>query len=318
MNASKIILGFFACIGLFCVVACGGDDAWVPPTAQPSADQGPSWLFIMFSPSASLTGPVQTDHDTQGMPAYELTLANLAPTVLAFTDIPHREVASLALSEFLAMWDSGNTFNTQPPNAVLEVHGGPAHADMTVVVIDSVVPDPPSAATFIVHEGSPENHTILSARNDHDPIEQLVLNSGPVTLFLDSATGPAIGSGCCLAFEFYDIPSASFKIQNNCNNRIEKADLLAQLISVPTGMIGGTCAANYTWYFDGSPVSGVTFSFADIGGKCTGQFSAKYPFYLDPGAQNHFGTIGGTPWVSDDINANIDISPNIDGQSICP
>ena len=67
-------------------------------------------------------------------------------------------------------------------NAVLEVRGAPDDADMSVIVLDSVVAQSTSVATFVIHEGSPENHSIVAAGQDHDPISILAISASPTTL----------------------------------------------------------------------------------------------------------------------------------------
>ena len=64
----------------------------------------------------------------------KLTLADLAPSTLFFTDRPERKAGNISNEEFAALWseESGNGFKADPPNAAIAI-AGDAAADPVVV-----------------------------------------------------------------------------------------------------------------------------------------------------------------------------------------
>lgn len=55
----------------------------------------------------------------------KLTLADLSPSTLFFTDRPERKAGNMTNEAFAALWseDSGNGFKTDPPNAAITIAG---------------------------------------------------------------------------------------------------------------------------------------------------------------------------------------------------
>ena len=68
-----------------------------------------------------------------------ITLVGWSPSTLYFADRPQREVGHLSSSQFVANWgDGGNSFASNPPNAVLSVAepGDRVPEDAVVVIQD--------------------------------------------------------------------------------------------------------------------------------------------------------------------------------------
>lgn len=81
---------------------------------------------------------VQTAH---GM-SYEngkLTLDSLAPTTLFFSDRPDRVTGHITTEEFVNSWDKGpDSFESNPPNAVLSIFHTDTVSDIVVELTDPV------------------------------------------------------------------------------------------------------------------------------------------------------------------------------------
>jgi hypothetical protein len=84
---------------------------------------------------------VQTAH---GM-AYDdgiVTLTGLAPTTLMFSDRPDRVTAHVRSKEFVESWTEGNdSFESNPPNAVLSIFQPNGVQDVVVVLMDPKLKD---------------------------------------------------------------------------------------------------------------------------------------------------------------------------------
>ena len=79
-----------------------------PTETAKAAGKGASWLFIQTAESAKFDGTT-------------LTLTNVNPSVVMFTDRPARMAESVPTTKFLADWGQGgaNSFQSDPPNAGL-------------------------------------------------------------------------------------------------------------------------------------------------------------------------------------------------------
>jgi hypothetical protein len=82
---------------------------------------------------------VQTAHSM----SYEngqLTLHSLAPTTLFFSDRPDRVTGHITSQEFVDSWDQGpDSFESNPPNAVLSIFHPDMVSDIVVELIDPVL-----------------------------------------------------------------------------------------------------------------------------------------------------------------------------------
>lgn len=99
-----------------------------------------------------------------------LTLTGVTASTLYFSDRPERVVGHLATVDFVDLWAVGdNSFETDPPNAVLSflTAGDAAPQDVVVVIKDPQLSGGNLSYTIDVLEGD------------------LPAVSGPVTLFID-------------------------------------------------------------------------------------------------------------------------------------
>jgi hypothetical protein len=79
-----------------------------PAATAKAAGKEASWLFIQTAQSAQFDGKT-------------LTLKNVSPSVVMFTDRPARAAEAIPTAAFLASWDKGGakSFQSDPPNAGL-------------------------------------------------------------------------------------------------------------------------------------------------------------------------------------------------------
>jgi hypothetical protein len=79
-----------------------------PVATAKAAGKEASWLFIQTAQSAQFDGKT-------------LTLKNVSPSVVMFTDRPARATEAIPTATFLTNWDKGGTqsFQSKPPNAGL-------------------------------------------------------------------------------------------------------------------------------------------------------------------------------------------------------
>lgn len=104
--------------------ATESSESEVAETEVPTPQQRPvqkSYLFVQQAGSLSYADG-------------KLTLADLAPSTLYFTDRPERLAGNMSTEEFAALWSdiSGNGFKSDPPNAAITI-GGDESADPLVV-----------------------------------------------------------------------------------------------------------------------------------------------------------------------------------------
>ena len=90
------------------LLAACGDTADTPAdTPAETTDEGAEWLFVVDAEGATLS-------DTT------LTLTGVNPEVIAFTDRPERQSATLSMEDLAAAWAEGaDSFADDPPNAIL-------------------------------------------------------------------------------------------------------------------------------------------------------------------------------------------------------
>jgi hypothetical protein len=111
-----------------------------------------------------------------------LTLDNVTPSTLYFSDRPQRVVGHMATSDFVDLWAEGeNSFETDPPNAVLAfLEGGDeAPEDAVVVIRDPRLEDGRLSYSIQTLEGT------------------LPAQAGPVTLFIDPFGRPLSPASVC-------------------------------------------------------------------------------------------------------------------------
>ena len=111
-----------------------------------------------------------------------LTLRDVTPSTLFFSDRPQRVVGHLTTTDFVELWGEGdNSFEADPPNAVLSFVEPDAAAPTDAVV---VIKKP-------ILKGGELSYSI-------DVLEGTVpTNAGPVTLFIDPFGRPLSPVSVC-------------------------------------------------------------------------------------------------------------------------
>ena len=111
-----------------------------------------------------------------------LTLRGITPSTLYFSDRPQRVVGHMTTDDFVDLWGAGdNSFETDPPNAVLAFlqPGADAPADAVIVIKEPHLSNGDLSYTIEVLEGAVPAHT------------------GPVTLFIDPFGRPLSPVSVC-------------------------------------------------------------------------------------------------------------------------
>ncbi len=111
-----------------------------------------------------------------------LTLRDVTPSTLFFSDRPQRVVGHMTTADFVELWGEGdNSFEADPPNAVLSFvePGADAPTDAVIVIKKPSLNDGQLSYSVDVLEGTV-------------PIE-----AGPVTLFIDPFGRPLSPVSVC-------------------------------------------------------------------------------------------------------------------------
>jgi hypothetical protein len=111
-----------------------------------------------------------------------LTLRGITPSTLYFSDRPQRVVGHMSTADFVDLWGAGdNSFETDPPNAVLAFlePGADAPTDAVIVIKEPRLINGDLSYTIDVLEGA------------------VPANTGPVTLFIDPFGRPLSPVSVC-------------------------------------------------------------------------------------------------------------------------
>ena len=112
----------------------------------------------------------------------EVTLHDVTPATLYFSDRPQRVVGHMTTADFVDLWGEGsNSFVADPPNAVLSflADGDDVPQDVVVVIKEPVLHDQQLTYTVDLLEG------------------EIPATSGPVTLFIDPFGRPLSPVSVC-------------------------------------------------------------------------------------------------------------------------
>ena len=139
--------------------------------------------------NAELVDQLETDESmfvqtAQGMRSdgKTLTLRGVTPSTLFFSDRPKRVVGQMSTEDFVDLWGVGdNSFQTDPPNAVLSFLEAGADVPEDVVV---VISDPK-----LIGGGLTYSIEVLEGT--------LPAQAGPVTLFVDPFGRPLSPVSVC-------------------------------------------------------------------------------------------------------------------------
>ena len=140
-------------VGVLLLAGCGSD------SDSESAGDEVSLLFVQDADGGSIDGDV-------------LTMVEVSPNTGWFTDRPVREAGQMATADFVSLWDEGNTFDIDPPNAdfTCQADGDTVNA---VVELLSPVANGPTLKYDVVRVGDTPDGDFDCDRNVH--------------LFIDSA-----------------------------------------------------------------------------------------------------------------------------------
>ena len=111
-----------------------------------------------------------------------LTLRDITPSTLFFSDRPQRVVGHMTTAEFVELWGEGdNSFEADPPNAVLSFlePGDDAPTDAVIVIKNPTLSDGQLSYSVDLLEGTVPSET------------------GPVTLFIDPFGRPLSPVSVC-------------------------------------------------------------------------------------------------------------------------
>jgi hypothetical protein len=98
----------------------------------------------------------------------KLTLHTLAPTTLFFSDRPDRVTGHISSQEFVESWDQGDdSFESNPPNAVLSIFHPEMVSDIVVELIDPVLDGNQITYSVVILDG------------------EMPAEGGPSALFID-------------------------------------------------------------------------------------------------------------------------------------
>ena len=111
-----------------------------------------------------------------------LTLRGVTPSTLYFSDRPQRVVGHMTTADFVGLWGAGdNSFETDPPNAVLSFlePGADVPEDVVIVLKAPQLTNGDLSYSIEVLEGA------------------MPANAGPVTLFIDPFGRPLSPVSVC-------------------------------------------------------------------------------------------------------------------------
>ena len=111
-----------------------------------------------------------------------LTLRDVTPSTLFFSDRPQRVVGHMTTADFVELWGEGdNSFEADPPNAVLSFvePGADAPTDAVVVIKKPTLDNGQLSYSIDVLEGT------------------VPIDAGPVTLFIDPFGRPLSPVSVC-------------------------------------------------------------------------------------------------------------------------
>jgi len=154
-------------------------------------DQGSnseSWLFSQSAKSAQFTD--------SGDGTYTLTLNDVDPHTVAFTDRPDRDASILGVQGLISQWPAD--FTDSPPNAVVVGHSeyGSGVEDSVVVELTNPVLDG-TTLTFTTRLLGAEEFSGAARSIANTVFSTPPASMGAVTVFIDNANGNFTGKKIC-------------------------------------------------------------------------------------------------------------------------
>ncbi len=152
---------------------------------QDDTDKQASILFVQTAVSGSFT-PVEGSENS-----YTLTLKNVSPATVYFSDRPERIAGHLNTKDFLDRWGKMG-FQNDPPNAAVDVPEADDEVDLVVVKLSDQKYDPEAdTLKYTASVIKQPNHDYAVFNELHDGKIPDTFNE--VSLFIDSSSCSSIG-----------------------------------------------------------------------------------------------------------------------------
>ena len=182
---------------LVLLVFCSASFAEEKPQTKPPEER-PMFMFVQTAESGELV-PVKGKENE-----YVLTLHNVPPSTIYFSDRPERIVGQTEMGKFLKALGFSEK---NPPNAALELRDGEDHSDVVVVELTKPVYDAKSK-TLQYHvqilKTAERGLAFFAKRVD----EKLPQKFGAASLFIDCCPDLVI---CCISADvFLGVPQGFF------------------------------------------------------------------------------------------------------------
>ena len=152
---------------------------------QTTTDGQANLLFLQNANSGSFI-PVKDKEDT-----YTLTLNNISPLTVYFSDRPYKIAGEEATEVFVHLWESDdiNGFGKNPPNAAIDITNGDNDGDVIIVTLKDPVYDKSLnilkyTVTIVNNSNDINKMQLFTLRNDKS--SNIPANFGAVSLFIDS------------------------------------------------------------------------------------------------------------------------------------
>ena len=206
------------------IAGCGSDSDSTAPAANKSAGKTKSFLFVQDAASGTFVD--------DGNGSYILTLHDVSPQTIYFSDRPVRDAGQVGMRKFLA---SGCFNSENPPNAAINVLNADQAHDVVIVELFHPVYDAETAtlkySARLLKDGN-LSVTSLDARRD----SSIPASFGAVALFIDSCPDWTIHCGnvrgeeagtttCCTCWSWsndcdFQEDCCSFeRCQKNCTDK---------------------------------------------------------------------------------------------------
>jgi hypothetical protein len=230
-----------AVVGVLLFAGCGSDS----DSDSESAGDEASLLFVQ-------------DADAGNIDDDQLTLVEVSPNTGWFTDRPVREAGQMATADFVSLWDEGNTFDIDPPNADFTCQAGGDTVNV-VVELSSPVVNGRTLSYDVVQVGDTPTGDFDCAGNAH--------------LFIDSASDAcARAKAGSLSLQSANLAQCSLTGRQMAGANLKEANLRgAELIGVNLSgadLTGADLFASdlFEANLRGANLRGANLSDADLGG----------------------------------------------------
>lgn len=129
------------------------------PLTAPHTDE-PTFLYTQTAHSGSLVPKSDSEEWT-------LTLEDVSPNTVFFSDRPHRETGHESTENFIANWDEGDdSFAVNPPNAALDIFHTEGEQNVLIVELMSADYDASTQSItydILILDGEPEDQNAFAS-----------------------------------------------------------------------------------------------------------------------------------------------------------